>query len=146
MALDLVAEEDKRQGNKGRGGEGGGGGEGEEEERKRFPVHILTDSQYCAGSLDLVKNWKAKKNMGLISKLKAQLAEMRKAGRIEIHWVKAHAGVQGNERADELANEGVKRAKRGAAMGEIGDMRVKGRGGTKRKPETDVSKNHDDDG
>ena len=65
------------------------------------PVRIHTDSSYGIGVL--VKGWKAKKNTDLILGLRQQLT-----GRpgVELAWVKGHAGIAGNERADQLAVEG----------------------------------------
>lgn len=65
-------------------------------------VAIFSDSSYANGVL--VKNWKAKANQALIADLKDRLQDWPKA---EILWVAGHAGVDGNERADELANRGV---------------------------------------
>lgn len=63
---------------------------------------VRTDSQYSIGVLQ--KGWKAKANQELIAKVKTALAA-RKGWRLE--YVPGHAGVAGNERADELAREAV---------------------------------------
>lgn len=63
---------------------------------------VHTDSQYSIGVL--TKGWKAKANQALITQVKAALAQ-RKGWRIV--YVPGHAGVPGNERADELAREAV---------------------------------------
>ena len=63
------------------------------------PIEILTDSQYTNGVL--TKNWKAKANRALIQKIRAMLKKNRN---VRIHWVAGHAGIQGNEKADALAN------------------------------------------
>jgi len=68
-------------------------------------IHIMTDSTYTEGML--VKNWKAKKNIELVAKLKAKLADRRKTNKVSLHWVKAHVGIPDNERADQLAKQGV---------------------------------------
>ena len=65
-------------------------------------VAIFSDSSYANGVL--VKGWKAKANQELIADLRARLGKWPK---LEIIWVAGHAGVEGNERADALANEGV---------------------------------------
>jgi len=70
-------------------------------------VHILSDSKYAIGTLDPTLNWKAKKNVELVDRIKDALARLSRTHKIHIHWVKAHAGVPGNERADQLANRGV---------------------------------------
>ncbi len=66
------------------------------------PVAIFSDSSYANGVL--VKNWKAKANQALIAELKERLQSWTK---LEVVWVAGHAGIDGNERADELANRGV---------------------------------------
>jgi len=66
------------------------------------PVAILTDSDYSHGVL--CRGWKAKANAALIGELREALGE--RPG-VTIHWVAGHAGVEGNERADQLANAGV---------------------------------------
>ena len=65
-------------------------------------VAVFSDSSYTNGVL--VKGWKAKANQDLIAGLKDRLQEWPK---FEIIWVAGHAGIDGNERADELANRGV---------------------------------------
>ena len=71
------------------------------------PVAIFTDSQYAIGVL--AKGWKAKANVELIAHIKARL-RMRRA--TQLHWVAGHVGVVENERADELAREGVEESRR----------------------------------
>ncbi|MEZ4235773.1 MAG: ribonuclease H [Myxococcota bacterium] len=66
------------------------------------PVALFTDSSYANGVLTL--GWKAKANAELIAKLRA--AVRRRPG-LTLHWVAGHVGVEGNERADALANRGV---------------------------------------
>lgn len=66
------------------------------------PVVIFTDSNYTNGVL--TQGWKAKANQELVAGLRLRLRARRGA---RITWVAGHAGVEGNERADELANEGV---------------------------------------
>jgi len=65
-------------------------------------VVIHTDSQYSIGVL--TKGWKAKANVELVGKLVA-LVKARKG--LKIVYVPGHAGVAGNERADELARQAV---------------------------------------
>lgn len=66
-------------------------------------IAILSDSSYTNGVL--TRGWKAKANRELISGLKAQIKERPN---LTIHWVAGHAGIAGNERADELATQGVR--------------------------------------
>lgn len=66
------------------------------------PLLVHTDSQYAIGVL--TKGWKAKANPELIARIRARLAEMPRA---ELVYVPGHAGVAGNERADELARTAI---------------------------------------
>ncbi|MFM2209966.1 MAG: ribonuclease [Pseudomonadota bacterium] len=79
-------------------------------------VKLHVDSQYVLkGMTEWLQGWKAKgwrtagkqpvKNVDLWQQLDALV---NGAGhRIEWHWVRGHNGDPGNERADELANQGV---------------------------------------
>ena len=67
------------------------------------PVVIHTDSAYAIGVLS--KGWKAKANLALIERVRDRLAK-RPATRL-VH-VRGHAGIELNERVDELAREAVK--------------------------------------
>lgn len=80
------------------------------------PVHarVHTDSQYVQkGVSEWMGSWKRRgwrtadnkpvKNVDLWQ----QLDRLASAHHIEWLWVKGHAGHDGNERADELANRGV---------------------------------------
>lgn len=66
------------------------------------PIRIYTDSQYSIGVL--TKGWKAKKNKELIGDLKAALQELPD---VEIYYVPGHAGIDLNERCDELARAAI---------------------------------------
>lgn len=67
------------------------------------PVRIYTDSSYSIGVL--TKNWKAKANVELVAAVKRSLARLKDVGLI---YVKGHAGIPENERADQLAVAAVK--------------------------------------
>lgn len=77
-------------------------------------VAIYTDSQYLRNGIgNWIHAWKARgwktadhkpvKNVDLWQRLDALVQQHR----VSWHWVKAHAGDPGNERADALANRGV---------------------------------------
>jgi ribonuclease HI len=82
----------------------------------RCEVKLYTDSQYVRqGITEWIHQWKLRdwrtadkkpvKNIDLWQALDAQIGRHD----VEWHWVKGHAGVPGNERADELANEAIDR-------------------------------------
>lgn len=77
-------------------------------------VALYTDSQYVRkGILEWMAQWKLRdwrtadkkpvKNVDLWQALEQEIARHK----IEWHWVKGHAGVPGNERADQLANQAI---------------------------------------
>jgi ribonuclease HI len=66
------------------------------------PVVIHTDSQYAIGVL--TKGWKAKANTALIEGIRGLLG--RRSG-VRFVYVRGHAGVPLNERADELARMAI---------------------------------------
>ena len=67
------------------------------------PLVIHTDSAYAIGVL--AKGWKAKANVTLIEHLRERL---KKGALITLVHVRGHAGIELNERADELAREAVR--------------------------------------
>lgn len=69
---------------------------------KGAAVIVHTDSQYAIGVLK--KGWKAKANQALITAIKAA---MKPFTRLSFVYVRGHAGVPLNERADELARAAV---------------------------------------
>lgn len=81
-------------------------------------VRVHTDSQYVQkGMNEWLPGWKARgwrtadkkpvKNADLWQELEAQAAKHE----LTWLWVRGHAGDPGNERADQLANEGVEIAR-----------------------------------
>ena len=86
-------------------------------------VDLYLDSQYVRqGITEWIVGWKAKgwrtstkqpvKNVDLWQRLDALVSG---AGHvIHWHWVRGHAGHEGNERADALANRGVDSLRTGA--------------------------------
>lgn len=82
-------------------------------------VKVHTDSQYVQkGISEWISGWKRRgwktadnkpvKNVDLWQQLETQAARHQ----VQWVWVRGHAGHEGNERADQLANEGVKSAVR----------------------------------
>lgn len=69
-------------------------------------ILVHTDSKYSIGVL--TQGWKAKVNQELIAKTKALLAKRPQA---RLVYVKGHAGIPMNERADELAREAIRAGK-----------------------------------
>jgi ribonuclease HI len=83
-------------------------------------VQIYTDSSYVQkGIQEWIHNWK--KNGWRSSNKKPiknqdlwrELDTLNSSLKVEWFWVKGHAGHPGNERADFLANEGVKKIQQG---------------------------------
>ena len=81
-------------------------------------VELYTDSQYVKNGISTwIKGWKRNgwktadkkpvKNVDLWQRLEAALGHHK----VRWHWVKGHAGHAMNERADQLAREGVAEAK-----------------------------------
>jgi ribonuclease HI len=68
------------------------------------PITVHTDSQYAIGVLS--KGWKAKANQELIASIKALLKDRRG---VRFVYVRGHAGIPLNERADELARTAITR-------------------------------------
>src|SRR5262245_12147413 len=89
--------------------------------RRPSIVDLHTDSQYLRnGIMSWINQWKRNgwrtaekkpvKNEDLWRRLDAALG----AHRVRWHWVRGHAGHEHNERADELAREGLAAARSGA--------------------------------
>jgi ribonuclease HI len=84
-------------------------------------VDLYTDSQYLRqGIMSWIRRWKRNgwrtaektpvKNAELWQRLDAALAPHR----VQWHWVQGHAGHHMNERADQLAREGIAAVRSGA--------------------------------
>jgi ribonuclease HI len=89
--------------------------------RRPIAVRVYTDSEYVRrGITEWLAAWKARgwltaerkpvKNQDLWQRLE----ELVVPHRIEWHWVPGHAGVEGNERVDRLANEAIDAFQAGA--------------------------------
>ena len=86
--------------------------------KRACEVELHTDSQYLRlGVTEWLKGWKqngwrtsAKKPVKN-EDLWRRLDEVAQRHRIDWRWVKGHAGHDENERADELAREGLREAK-----------------------------------
>ena len=87
--------------------------------KRPVPMTVYLDSQYVKNGIDSwIAGWKRKgwrtasgqpvKNVDLWKKLD-QLVSTHD---IDWQWVKGHAGEEGNEKADELANRGVPKKNR----------------------------------
>lgn len=82
--------------------------------KKYSSVKIYTDSKYVLqGITEWMDGWKAK-NWKTASKkpvknkdLWQRIDTLVQAHNVEFVWVKGHAGDPGNERADELARQGI---------------------------------------
>ena len=77
-------------------------------------VQLYTDSQYVKGGITgWIHGWKkngwktAAKKPVKNAELWQALDEALKRHKVSWHWVKGHAGHDGNERADELARRGM---------------------------------------
>lgn len=82
--------------------------------KSRCAVDLYTDSVYVKdGITKWLSNWKsngwrtASKKPVANQDLWEQLDQAVSNHQVNWHWVKGHSGDPGNERADELANQGV---------------------------------------
>jgi ribonuclease HI len=72
-------------------------------------TYILTDSSYAIGVIML--GWVTKSNGELVKLAKRLIASLGKENnQVVIQWVPGHADVEGNELADNMANQGVKKS------------------------------------
>jgi ribonuclease HI len=83
--------------------------------KRSLPVRLHTDSQYVKNGITTwIHGWKRNgwrtaskdpvKNADLWQRLDAAVARHQ----VEFHWVKGHAGHPENERADQLARDGLR--------------------------------------
>ena len=90
--------------------------------KRACTVELFTDSEYVRrGITEWLPNWKLRdwktadrkpvKNVDLWKALEQEIERHR----VDWHWVKGHAGVPGNERADQLANRAIDEMLSGAA-------------------------------
>ena len=90
--------------------------------KRRSTVHLFTDSTYVRnGITKWVVGWASNgwrtsakqpvKNVDLWQHLQASVTKHD----VHWHWVKGHAGIDGNERADRLASRGLREAVEAAA-------------------------------
>lgn len=82
--------------------------------KKPCSVELWTDSQYVMKGITewihgwIKNNWKtsSKKPVKNADLWKELLVEAKKHN-VDWKWVKGHSGIDGNERADQLANKGI---------------------------------------
>jgi ribonuclease HI len=72
-----------------------------------LPVALFTDSSYCYGVL--TGSFKAKKNLNLVEEIKK---EMRRFPLLKFFKVEGHRGIDGNEKANLLAQQAIAQPKR----------------------------------
>lgn len=82
--------------------------------KRSCEIDLFTDSQYVKGGITgWIHGWKkngwktANKKPVKNAELWQALDEALKRHTVSWHWVKGHAGHEGNERADELARRGM---------------------------------------
>lgn len=82
--------------------------------KRACTISLTTDSQYVRkGITQWMADWKkrgwktAAKKPVKNKDLWQQLDQASQRHQIEWHWVKGHAGHEGNELADQLANQGI---------------------------------------
>ncbi|WP_114009771.1 ribonuclease HI [Cohaesibacter intestini] len=82
--------------------------------KRACEVDLWTDSQYVKGGITgWIHGWKkngwktANKKPVKNAELWQALDEALKRHKVNWHWVKGHAGHEGNERADDLARRGM---------------------------------------
>ena len=80
-------------------------------------VHLFTDSSYLVNAATAwlpgwkARGWRRKDGVLLNADLWQELDRVMAEHQISWEWVKGHAGNRYNERADELANEAIRKLK-----------------------------------
>lgn len=69
-----------------------------------LPIRLYTDSSYALGIL--TKKWKASKNQELVADIRELIKKFKD---IKFIKTKGHSGVAGNEKADMLATQAIKK-------------------------------------
>jgi ribonuclease HI len=93
--------------------------------KRRCVVTLYTDSEYLRrGITEWLEEWKrrgwrtAARKAVKNEDLWRRLDELVAAHDVHWHWVRGHTGNAGNERADELANEGLDKTLAGHRSGD----------------------------
>jgi ribonuclease HI len=68
-------------------------------------IDIITDSKSALNALDGITT-----ALKLVKDCMAELDNLQKEYKVKVHWIKAHVGHQGNEKADDLAKQGTKKS------------------------------------
>lgn len=86
--------------------------------KRSVPIRLHTDSQYVKNGITTwIHGWKkngwrtASKDPVKNEDLWRRLDELVARHQVEFHWVKGHAGHPENERADQLARDGLREAR-----------------------------------
>ncbi|OYQ33798.1 ribonuclease HI [Niveispirillum lacus] len=86
--------------------------------KRPVPVRLHTDSQYVKNGITTwIHGWKkngwktASKDPVKNEDLWRRLDDLVARNQVEFHWVKGHAGHVENERADQLARDGLREAR-----------------------------------
>ena len=77
----------------------------------RDTLRILTDSAHA--SIAITKHHQPKANRALVRAVRKLYYHTLKDRYVDIEWVPAHVGIEGNERADSLADEGARLSDQG---------------------------------
>lgn len=88
--------------------------------KRSVPIRLHTDSQYVKNGITTwIHGWKkngwktASKDPVKNEDLWRRLDDLVARHNVEFHWVKGHAGHVENERADQLARDGLREARNG---------------------------------
>ena len=86
--------------------------------KRPVPIRLHTDSQYVKNGITTwIHGWKkngwktASKDPVKNEDLWRRLDDLVARHQVEFHWVKGHAGHVENERADQLARDGLREAR-----------------------------------